>query len=549
MDKKYSIHDMKFHRKFSVNPYKSLKMKLGEMSFSKDWLNTNRGDPYPATFSDRAESLCRATGDGRYCVINTSECDAAEARLLGQHFPYATYELVLGDLHHASAGFSVRANFGPRSAYSEQTTPEIRIFFTENSGSVQIGHELLVGGVSQGVVREPDSFPFTPGIHLIVTFRGRFADIYVQNDKKPFPVLTLDLPEFSDITLHGTFTEATASLWTQLMPEGRFTAESVEFYLDGGVSHADMKPIRYEDGSPILSDGKIFLTFSSRLQAGGFQSVLSWNPSGCEFKLEGAIFFDCGDDRWCADVASSVIFNRQTNEWYIWACSFSHGHILCHGTSTADLRYGINVIDAHLMPCENTEAAGDDALRLQAGMKESFRATLSNDKLWLAKTGDEDPDFVYDRTRGKWYMTICRHVEENGKSQYRYFLFSSDSPFSGYQYVDHTRSGANTGGSIVRIGGKLQFICGTDFDKRARYNVYDFPDFSECSHLLCDWDDGGFRGWGTVIPIPCGSRTKYMWITFDRHGGSDYTWSYGNIYVYESDLMNPGYETPVQYNL
>jgi len=52
-----------------------------------------------------------------------------------------------------------------------------------------------------------------------------------------------------------------------------------------------------------------------------------------------------------------------------------------------------------------------------------------------------------------------------------------------------------------------------------------------------------------VIPVPCGSRTKYMWMTFDRHGGSDFGWSYGNIYVYESDLMNSGYERGIRYNL
>ena len=27
-------------------------------------------------------------------------------------------------------------------------------------------------------------------------------------------------------------------------------------------------------------------------------------------------------------------------------------------------------------------------------------------------------------------------------------------------------------------------------------------------------------------------------MTFDRHNGSDYNWSYGNIYVFEADRMN-----------
>jgi hypothetical protein len=30
-----------------------------------------------------------------------------------------------------------------------------------------------------------------------------------------------------------------------------------------------------------------------------------------------------------------------------------------------------------------------------------------------------------------------------------------------------------------------------------------------------------------------GSRTRYFWMTFDRHNGSGYTWSYGNIYCFE----------------
>ena len=50
-----------------------------------------------------------------------------------------------------------------------------------------------------------------------------------------------------------------------------------------------------------------------------------------------------------------------------------------------------------------------------------------------------------------------------------------------------------------------------------------------------DFDDGGFRGWGTIIPVELGSRMRYFWLTFDRHNGSSYNWSYGNLYCYEAD--------------
>ena len=549
----HTIYDMKFRRKFSVNPYKTLKMKLGEMSFWKDWLNTSRGDPYPVLHHTGEGTLTETTADGRFTVRNFSRKPAAEARLLGQHFPYASYELVLHTLDSASAGFRISAFSGDCSAYTEENAPTLRVSLVRLQGknTVRIAHELTVGGVSRGEVTEEKEYPYTSGMSLILTCRGRFFDVYLRNDKKPIPRLTLDLPEFSEIIRHGTFVGTSAALWYEVSPNGCFVADEVQFYLDAGVSHADMKTVRYEDGMPMMSDGKLFMTMSSRLEAGGFQSVISWNPSTAEFKMEGAIFFDCGDDRWCSDVASSILFNRYTNEWYIWACSFSHGHILCHGTSIADLRYGINVIDAELMPVEHLESskAGSDSLAAQAGASASSTANLSDDTLWMAKSGDEDPDFVYDRETGKWYMTICRGVSENGGTHYRYFLYESDEPFSGYKFVDKTLTGSNTGGSIVRIGGRLHFICGSNFDKRACYHICDLHDLSKVTNIRCDYDDGGFRGWGTIIPVPCGNRTKYMWMTFDRHGGSSYNWSYGNIYVYESDLMNTGYERGIKYNL
>ncbi len=537
-----SICDMKFRRKFSVNPYKTLKMPLGEMSFWKDWLRTDRGDPYPILARTGEGKLCERTGDGRFSVQNRSDAPASCHRLLGQHFPYASYELVLHTLDSASAGFVIRSG-------TDDTELRVSLLHNGTGNYVKISHELTVGGVSRGNIVENGEYPCTSGMSLILSCRGKFFDVYLRDDKKPYPRLTLDLPEFSDITKYGTFVNATASLWYSVPPEGTFTAEEVKFYLDAGVSHADIKPIRYEDGTPIQTDGKVFLTMSSRLEAGGFQSVISWKPSTCEFAMEGAIFFDCGDDRWCSDVASSVLFNRYTNEWYIWAASFSHGHILCHGTSLADLRYGINVIDAHLMPTEATTASAADALAAQTGVTASTTATLSDDTLWLAKSGDEDPDFVYDPAKSKWYMTICRPVTDEKGTQYRYFLFESDEPFAGYKFVDKTLDGANTGGSIVRVNGKYHFVCGSNFDVRAQYNVYDLDDLSRHTRLRCDYDDGGYRGWGTILPIPCGSRTKYLWITFDRHGGSSYNWSYGNLYVYESDLMNPGYEYKIPYNL
>ena len=149
-------------------------------------------------------------------------------------------------------------------------------------------------------------------------------------------------------------------------------------------------------------------------------------------------------------------------------------------------------------------------------------------------------------------MTVCRPVCcEDGRSRYRYFLFESDEPFRGYVCRDFTRVGENTGGSIVNVGSqggseadRYVFVCGSDFGARARYYKFELDDFSAPDTLTFDYDDGGFRGWGTVIALPgskeragAGKRSRrFAMMTFDRHCGSSYNWSYGNIYVFTAKL-------------
>ncbi|MBR2434861.1 MAG: hypothetical protein IKB22_05255, partial [Lentisphaeria bacterium] len=117
---------------------------------------------------------------------------------------------------------------------------------------------------------------------------------------------------------------------------------------------------------------------------------------------------------------------------------------------------------------------------------------------------------------------------------YRYYFYESDSPFTGYHYIGRGEPGAETGGSFVTINGERCFICGNDFEKRSDYRIYR-KDGMETP--VFDFPDGGFRGWGTILPVKQGSRCHYYWLTFDRHKGSNYNWSYGNLYCFEGELQ------------
>lgn len=550
MKRMHSIYEMKFRRRFSINPYKTLRMKLGEMSLYKNWIDDTRGDPYPVMSPDgqAGKALREKIENGRYCVYNESESMLYRARLLGQHFPYATYEVMLDGLTARApggVGLQVTAHGEAGSFYTPENEPCLRILAGVQNGQVMISRYLSVGGCEQETDVTDSGISYAPGMSLIITSRGRFFDVYLKAGETPVFVRTYDVPQMHQLLCYDVFVRSTAALCVQLAP-GEAAQCRAEFYLEGGVSHADMKCMRYENGMPIMKEGRLFMTMSSRLEAGAFQSVISWNPSTADLRMEGALFFDLGDGAWCSDVASSVVYNRKTDEWYVWACAFSHGHILCHATSSADLRYGIHVLDAETMPVEKTEQpAGGDSLSLTSGGSGADgRAVLSDDTLFFGKFGDEDPDLVYDEKRGKWLLAICRSAQVENGSAYRYFLFESDDPFTGYTFVDCAEAGSNTGGSIIRVGGEMYLLCGSDFDKRAQYQLRRLDHLKEYTLLSCDFDDGGFRGWGTLIPVPCGNRTRYIWMTFDRHNGSGYNWSYGNIYVFEADHMNKGYESP-----
>lgn len=151
--------------------------------------------------------------------------------------------------------------------------------------------------------------------------------------------------------------------------------------------------------------------------------------------------------------------------------------------------------------------------------------------LFKGISGDEDPDFFYDPKLERWHMAICRM--DPAIKAYRHVFFESREPFTGYRCIGQGLDGAETGGSFVQLEGRTVFACGNDFHKASDYRIYSSDGMRNAKF---DFPDGGFRGWGTLIPVPMGIRTRYLWLTFDRHNGSGYNWSYGNLYCFEAIL-------------
>lgn len=497
-----------FKRKFCINEFKTLRMPLMRMDFYRDWIKEEGGDPYPLLSDEKF--LPRESVDNCAYTAFTDGEKAFSERLIGGHFPYATYKVTVVDMDDgAEAGFSL------------VNTKAVLRFFLRNSknGEVTAFAQEFINGDMVSEQSQKLGSDFVGEMNFNVTCgRGAFS-VFVKNKNRKEDLFVFVCKELNYAD-ENVFTNTAAALYTSVKHGASVTVKNVCACLDCGEAQADIRTIRYEDGTPIITDGRVYFTLTVRDKAGGYQAVVSLNPSFCDLRLEGGIFFGYGDGCWYSDIASSVIYNRKTDEWYVWAVSFTHDHMLIKGKTENDLLHGIN-----LVPVEKMNPVGDDC-----NLSEEEK-----DKLFMGKFGDEDPDFIYDEKTDKWYLTVCRTVDCGDRTRYRYFLFESDDPFDGYRFRDKTVTGSDTGGSIVRVGEELYFVCGSDGSLRANYHAYPLFDLSKCKKMRFDYDDGGFRGWGTIVPLSFGNRTRLLWLTFDRHNSDPKNrWSYGNLYAFEA---------------
>lgn len=460
-----------------------MQIPLGEMNFLKDFVNDTRGDLYPVF--EKSEDCAECVKDNRYYVKSGSV-----ERVFCQFFPFATYEAeaesICGEL-----GFVFRL---------PDAFASITVLKDANSAAL-----VYKCGERTEMLTLPSDF--NEKAPFLVTCRPGFFDVYYRINGGAVYFTTIEEQAFAESNRYKTFKDANVSL----IAKGNVSVRKVISGLDNGVSIADFRPIKYEDGSLIQEGGKVYFTASIRTHAGNYQSIFSWVPGTMQLEMTGILFFDHGDGFWRGYIASCLLYHREKKQWYVWVSSFEHDHILAYGAFDADPRFGVSVADVTIMDRATEDAEMTDFVGF-------FR--------------DEDPDLTYDAENGRWLLAICRIDREIKK--YRYVFFESNDPFKNFRCIGCgvQEESSETGGSFVRVNGELHFVCGNTFDRRSEYRIYN-KDGMKLAKFR--YPDGGFRGWGCVMPVKLGSRTRYFWLTFDRHNGSSYNWSYGNVYCFEAE--------------
>ena len=318
---------IEFKRLFALNFYKNLRLKLAQMTLGKDFVTGKNGDPSPLL--DKTEDCVEELIRHSYTVRK-----GEAKRFLCRFFPYASYEIV-ADTTNGSAAL----------CFSLPDADEVAVALTSDA---------LILTCKDRIEQYPLPEWKVANAAMTVSCRPGAFDVYFANGKHLEHFRSFSIPSFNDSHRYDRFREGRVSV---RLTEGATLYEASSF-IDSGISIADPRTVRYENGEVMYENGKIYLTASIRLQAGSMQGVFSWVPGTAEFELVGAIYYDSGDGKWCRDVAASILYHREKKRWYLWVCSFAHNHILGCADFEGDPRFGINVIDIQLMKPGEKERRG-----------------------------------------------------------------------------------------------------------------------------------------------------------------------------------------------
>ena len=293
------------------------------------------------------------------------------------------------------------------------------------------------------------------------------------------------------------------SVGTQVDGTGRILNASQEFGC--GAAQADYRICTYEDGSPIIEDGKYFFNMSAR-SAGVMSAVFSYDINTCNVQLVGAVQ-GYKDGEPFEFVAPHIMYNRQDGLWYVFA-HWEKPHHLCVGKCYRDPRFGYNEVHATLLDYEG---------RVR---------------------GDEDNFVYYDADIKRWVLIYSKSANTMSRQE-------SKKIDSGYKLVcsqDEVKT--LTGINVVKVGGKRYIVTGSMWKpEEDAYKVFDASTLEYLYNLNLDIPTGGFRGWGTLLGVTEGLETKYLLMTFDRANPTPVNrWQYGNMYMYEAVERNPGTE-------
>jgi len=341
---------------------------------------------------------------------------------------------------------------------------------------------------------------------IILQMLGSGLTLYLQDQGLPEVIGQSNFNTFIDLRKKKYLHSLQSHLFVNLR-NGQVQISKVEMALTTGVGLADIRAVTYENGDPMLDQGRLWYTMSIRGRAlpHHIQGVFSMDPTVFDLTFEGVILFDRNDGILRNEIASHLYYDRKDEIW--------------RGLTTGFSAYA------------NPDEEKKQLLAIESKKDPRFGFSVMK-AVPFGMVGDiEDPHILYDSEAKKWRILTCEN--NNG---YKAIVLESDFWNRGYKRISGPVEHNSTGTSIQRIGDKRYCFSGSS---ERKIFIYSYPELTEIGTLMMDippWDEkSGTRVWPNVTELPDGYPFKYIALMMDRYNYPGLTgpnWSYGALYLY-----------------
>lgn len=456
---------------------------------------------FPVTHYGNSHAAVKVEND-RLTV--SSDTQTQTAIWFGGFNPFATYTV---DLEACTGEGAIGLEFSDASK-----TGQYRIIIDfKNTRVADIRQQLIR---EQQVVLDES---IAINTRATISVRGKFIlqmlgsglTLYRQEDGLPVPVAQADFSQHINLRKKEYLYSFQSSLYLQLK-KGAVQIKRLVSALSSGIGQADIRTITYEDGTPLLDQGRLWYTMTIRGRAlpHHVQGVFSMDPAVFDLRFEGVILFDRQDGILRNEVASHIFYDRTEKIW--------------RGITTG--------FSAYASPGERKQLLAAESVKDPRFGFSIMQATP------FGMVGDiEDPHILYDARAKKWRILTCENIDG-----YKAVMLESDTWNKDYRRIAGPVEHNSTGTSMQRIGGKLYCFSGS---QERKIFIYSYPDLNESGTLKMDlppWDaESGTRVWPNVVELPEGYPFRFVALMMDRFnfpGVEGPNWTYGALYLYHGYL-------------
>ena len=435
-------------------------------------------------------------------TLTVSAQDRSESALwIGGFNPFATYDVQFNGAH----GNALEAGVEFATPDNRHRVIMLACFNQDVCNSLR--WQVFVDGEEKQnetiALADPVKGAFIFRVQMLATGLNVFAE----QDGVSRTVLIRDFSELIDLRKKQHIQTFEFRLLTRMSAGDSIAVKDARSSLTTGVGQADICALTYEDGSPILDQGRLWFAMSIRGRdlPHPLQGIFSMNPSVFDLRLDGVVVFDRDDGLLRNEIGSHIFYDRNADEWRGLTVGFSaYGDpeegppkLLWAVSSKRDPRFGFSIMSAK---------AAD-----------------------IPEVG-EDPHLVYDANAGKWRLLACA----NGEVGFPAALYESDAWDGPYEMIAGPAKVNGTGCLLQKFGDDYYCIFGSS---ERKFYVYSYPELKELGALDMfrpPWDEAcNTRCWPNVIPLPDGFPAPYIALSMDRAnypglGG----WTYGALYLY-----------------